>query len=83
MASKLLWGFTLGLVTGLLLAPDKGSETRRKISQKANDLKEKFDDFVDTISDKFESFKNDAEDMGRQSASEARTFAGDVRNGVM
>jgi len=81
--SKLLWGFTLGLVTGLLLAPDKGSETRERISRKANDLKEKFDDFVDTIAEKFESFKSDAEDMGSRSASEARSFAGDVRNGVM
>jgi len=70
-------------VTGLLLAPDKGSETRRKISQKADDLKDRFDDFVDTIVEKFESVKSGAEEMSRRSRSEAQTFAGDVRDGVM
>ncbi|MFI5187076.1 MAG: YtxH domain-containing protein [Chitinophagales bacterium] len=50
-------GIYFGLVTGLLLTPEKGSETRRKISRKANDLKNKFDDFVDGISEKFDSLK--------------------------
>jgi len=83
MGSKLLWGFTLGLVTGLLLAPDKGSETRRKISQKANDLKDRFEDFIDTISEKFESSRSDADEMGSTARGEAQSFARDVRNGVM
>lgn len=83
MGSKLLWGFTLGLITGLLLAPEKGTETRRKISRKANDLKDKFDDFVDSISDKLDSVKSDAENLARNAKSEAKSFAGDVRNGVM
>jgi len=83
MGSKLLWGFTLGLLTGLLLAPDKGSETRKKLSRKANDLKDKFDDFVDTLSEKFESFKTETEDTVRSTRAEAGSFAGDVRNGVM
>jgi gas vesicle protein len=83
MGSKLLWGFTLGLVTGLLLAPEKGSETRKKLSRKASDLKEKFDDFVDSISEKFDSFRSDAEVMSMNARTEAQSFAGDVRNGVM
>ena len=83
MGSKLLWGFTLGLITGLLLAPEKGSETRKKISRQANDLKDRFDDFVDSISEKFESVRNDAENMADKTRNEAKSFAGDVRNGVM
>jgi gas vesicle protein len=82
MGSKLLWGFTLGLITGLLLAPDKGSETRQRISRKANDLKDKFDDLVDSISEKLESFKNEAETKARSAKTEAQSFAGDVRNGT-
>ena len=82
MGSKLLWGFTLGLIAGLLLAPEKGSETRQRLSRKANDLKDKFDDFVDTISEKFESFKTETEGMARTAKSEAQSFAGDVRNGT-
>ena len=76
MASKLLWGFTLGLVTGLLLAPEKGSETRKKISRKAADLKDKFDDFIDSVSEKLDSFTNVAEDLAADAKMEARSFAG-------
>ena len=61
--SKILWGFTLGLVTGLLLAPEKGSETRQRISRRASELKDKFNDFVDSVTEKFDSFKDDAESM--------------------
>lgn len=74
--SKILWGFTLGLVTGLLLAPEKGSETRQRLSRKANDLKDKFDDFIDSVSDRFDSFKEDVENAAGQ---ETRSFASDTR----
>jgi gas vesicle protein len=76
MGSKLLWGFTLGLIAGLLLAPDKGSETRKRISRKASDLKEKFDDFIDSVSEKLDSFKNETEDLAKNAKTEARSFAG-------
>src|SRR4030095_14394640 len=78
--SKILWGFTLGLVTGLLLAPEKGSETRQRISRKANDLKEKFDDFIDSVTEKFDSFRDDAENMANNARREARSFADEARN---
>ena len=32
---KLLTGLAVGLVIGVLLAPDKGSETRKKIAKRA------------------------------------------------
>lgn len=83
MGSKLLWGFTLGLITGLLLAPEKGSETRRKISRKANDLKDKFDDFVDSISEKLESLKRETEEMQERTKPGTQTFAGDAQSGVL
>jgi gas vesicle protein len=82
MASKLLWGFTLGLVTGLLLAPEKGSETRKKVSRKAADLKDKFDDFIDSVSERLDSFKNEAEGLAKNAKTEARSFAGD-KGGVL
>ena len=57
----ILIGAAVGAVLGILFAPDKGSVTRKKISQKANDfsdsIKEKFTDLVDTVSEKFENGK--------------------------
>ena len=77
MASKLLIGFTVGLVAGILLAPDKGSESRKKLAKAGRDLKDKFNDFVDGISDKFDSFRAEAEEMAQDTNSQARSYASD------
>jgi gas vesicle protein len=57
----ILIGAAAGAIVGILLAPDKGSVTRKKISDKATGLtdsiKEKFSDLVDNISGKFEAGK--------------------------
>ncbi|MCX6224376.1 MAG: YtxH domain-containing protein [Bacteroidia bacterium] len=48
-----LAGLAIGTVLGILFAPAKGSETRRKISDKGNEftesLKKKFDEIVDDL----------------------------------
>lgn len=63
----LLAGVATGALLGILLAPDKGSVIRKKVTKKGEDyaevLKEKFDEFLDTISDKFEEVKKDVSDF--------------------
>lgn len=49
----LLVGAAIGGALGILFAPDKGSETRKKIAGKANDL-------TDSLKDKFDSLLNEA-----------------------
>ena len=48
-----LAGLAAGTVLGILFAPAKGSETRRRISDKGNEfsesLKKKFDEIIDDI----------------------------------
>lgn len=67
LVASVLAGAAAGAVLGVLLAPDKGSETRKKIAKKGNDLKgsvkEGFDKFSDTISDKYYSIKGDAKEL--------------------
>jgi gas vesicle protein len=64
---SLLVGAVAGAAVGILFAPDKGSETRRKISEESNDLannlKSKFNDLVDGAKERFSSLKSDAEDV--------------------
>jgi gas vesicle protein len=55
----ILAGLAAGAALGVLFAPDKGTETRRKITKKSVDLtdavKEKINEFIDGIVDKYET----------------------------
>ncbi len=65
-----LAGVAAGAALGILLAPDKGSETRKKITKKGEDyvdgLKDKFDDMIDGASKKFDNMKEEAVNMAGQ-----------------
>lgn len=62
-----LAGLAVGSLLGVLFAPDKGTETRKKIVQKskgtADSLKNKFNEFVDNIGEHFEKAKSNNSEM--------------------
>ena len=57
-----LAGIAAGALVGILLAPEKGSDLRKKISKKGDgyldDLKEKMNEMVETVTDKFAAAKD-------------------------
>jgi gas vesicle protein len=62
-----LAGLAAGAVLGVLLAPEKGSRTRKHIINKGNeyaeDATDKFNDVLESITDKYESLLKDVERM--------------------
>lgn len=63
----LLAGVATGALLGVLFAPEKGTETRKKISKKGDDyadsLKKYFTEFIDTISEKYENVEGGVSDF--------------------
>lgn len=62
-----LAGVAAGAVLGILFAPDKGSETRKKIAKKGEDyadgIKEKFNNLLDDLSQKVDGVQAKANKM--------------------
>lgn len=78
-SSKILVGFlagaAVGALAGILFAPDKGSNTRKKIATKSGDItdsvKNSFNDFIDGVKQTYSGAKEDVEELSAKAKSGA------------
>ncbi|WP_166966077.1 YtxH domain-containing protein [Yeosuana marina] len=72
----LVAGLAVGATLGILLAPDKGEKTRKKMVSKTKETKDKlkdsFDDFLDTVSKKYGSIKDQGEELLKKEKEEIK-----------
>ncbi len=72
LIGALLVGAAIGGILGVLFAPDKGSETRKKIAGKTNDMAQAIKDKFDMVSDEVKKEMTEAKEK-------AAGFAGNNR----
>jgi gas vesicle protein len=81
-----LAGLAAGALIGVLFAPKKGSDTRKKIAQKgenyAESLKEKFNEFLDNVSEKSQEVKEEMTHFADKVKSKAEDVKKDVKSAV-
>ena len=79
-----LAGAALGAIAGILLAPEKGSVTRKQIMDKGDDLvdelKSKYDEFSYSLAGKLENTKRDAENFADKAKAKYEDAKYDVKN---
>ena len=78
----ILGGLAVGAILGVLFAPDKGSNTRRKIAEKETDLKDNlkgnFNDFVASIEDQYSNFTSNAEEVLEEGKSKLERMSNEI-----
>lgn len=78
--SKILVGFlagaAVGALAGILFAPDKGSDTRKKIVDKTGDLsdslKGSFNNFIDGVKQTYAGAKEEVDEFGENVKGKAK-----------
>ena len=81
-----LAGIAIGAALGILLAPEKGSVTRKQILSKGEDyadaLTKKLDAFIETVSKNYDGVLHGAEELGAKGKAAFVEIKKEIKNGM-
>lgn len=73
-------GVAVGTIVGVLIAPDKGSETRSKIAKKGKETSESFKEEINTLLDQVAEKYDVIKKAGNEIAQTSKTEMSKVKN---
>lgn len=84
--TALLAGAAVGALAGILFAPDKGSATRKKITDKTGDLadsvKNSFSHFIDNLRHNVAGAKEEVDEFGEKVKAKIGSAKQEVKNAL-
>ena len=81
LLGAVILGAAIGGALGILFAPDKGSETRNKISKKGSELSDAMKDKFSAIVDKFRKEVEAVKEQATEYADNGRSVVEDLKKG--
>ena len=90
LLTGIIAGLTAGAILGILFAPEKGADIRKKIAKKSGNLtdkyKSKFDDLLDKLGKKYNVSTKQAEELiskGKEKIEDLKKDTRDAKNAVL
>ena len=81
-----LAGVAAGIAIGMLLAPEKGADTRQKLVDGyhglGESLKQRFSGIVDMVRDEYEHARDTATDLAKKAKGQANTMKAEASDAI-